>query len=143
MNKNNIYEIIEEVQSISKLMNKKINNNVKFKKLTFVALMIMNQLKLGKVRTLTEISTILGIPNSTASVVVDKLVNMGVVRRERDKEDRRKVLICIASEGIEQGNQILKYHMDHLASLFKDATEEEIGYILKGLKTLENVIMRG
>jgi DNA-binding MarR family transcriptional regulator len=143
MNEDKIYEIIEQIQSISKVMKRTINNNTECKKFTFVAFMIMNQLKLGNVTTLTEISKTLDIPNSTASVVVDRLVNMGLVRRERDKGDRRKVLICIESEGIEQEEQIFKYHMDHLGSLFQNATEEEMGYILKGLRTLENVIMRG
>lgn len=142
MNMDKTYEIIKEIQSISKLINKKISTATKCKKFTFVALMVMNQLKLGKATTLTEISKALGIPNSTASVVIDRLVNMGIVKRERDKDDRRKVLIYIENEGTDQDKQISQYHMDYLGHLFKDATKEEMEYILKGLKTLENVIMR-
>ncbi len=138
-----IYEIVKEIQSISKLINKKISNNTKCEKFTLSAFMIVNQLRSGKVKTLTELSKTLGIPNSTVSVIVDRLVNMGIVRRERDKDDRRKVLLCIESEGIDQDEQIFKYHMDNFRKLFRNASEEEIKHILKGLKTLENVIMRG
>lgn len=143
MNKDKIYEIVKEIQSISKLMNKKISNDAKCEKMTLSTFMVVNQLRLGKVRTLTELSKTLGIPNSTVSVVVDRLVNMGIVRRERDKEDRRKVLLYIEGEGIDQERKIFKYHMDNFSMLFKNATDEEICYILKGLKTLESVIMRG
>lgn len=142
MSNDKVYEIIKEIESISKLMNKKISGNTDCKKFTLSALMIMNQLKLGKVKTLTEISETLGIPNSTASVLVDRLVNMGLIKRERDKKDRRKVLICIKSEGIKEEEQIFKYHMDNFGGLFKDASDEEIEHILKGLKTLQNVIKR-
>lgn len=142
MNKDKIYEIVKKIQSISKLINKKTSNNAKCEKFTLSTLMVVNQLRLGKVRTLTELSKTLGIPNSTVSVVVDRLVNMGIVRRERDKDDRRKVLLCIEGEGIDQEKKILKYHMDNFGKLFKNATEDEIGHILKGLETLESVIMR-
>lgn len=142
MSRNKIYEIIKEIESISKLMNKRVSSNSKYKKFTLPALMIMHQLKLGEVKTLTEISDTLGIPNSTASVIVDRLVNMGIVTRERDSVDRRKVLIRIESEGVEQEDKILKYHMDSFGKMFKNASEEEIDYILKGLKTLVNVIER-
>lgn len=142
MGKEKIYEIIKEVESISKLMNKKVNSNDSSKKFTISELMVMSQLRSGQAKTLTEMSQVLGIPNSTTSVVVDRLVNMGIIRRERDKKDRRKVLICIEGEGIEQQSQIFKYHMDHFGKLFENATEVEIECILNGLKTLESVIMR-
>ncbi|AKN33470.1 MarR family transcriptional regulator [Clostridium carboxidivorans P7] len=142
MGKEKIYEIIKEVESISKLMNKKVNSKESHKRFTISELMVMSQLRLGEAKTLSEISQILGIPNSTTSVVVDRLVKMGMIKRERDKEDRRKVLVCIKGEGIEQQRQIFKYHMDQFGRLFENATEEEIDYILNGLKTLESVIMR-
>lgn len=142
MNQHKIYEIVEQIQSISKLINRKVSHKTKCKKFTITALMILNQLKLGKVKTLTEISETLSIPNSTVSVIVDRLEKDGVVRRERDQEDRRKVHIYIKDQGPEQEEQIIKYHMDYFGDLFRNASYEEIDDILKGLKTLEKVIMK-
>lgn len=142
MNQGKIYEIVEQIQSISKLINRKVSNKTKCKKFTITALMIINLLKLEKVKTLTEISEALGIPNSTVSVIVDRLVNLRVVRRERDQVDRRKVHIYIENEGLEQEEQIIKYQMDYFGDLFKNASYEEIDSILKGLKTLEKVIKK-
>lgn len=140
MNKDKVYEVVEELHSISKLINRKISNNTESKKFTITALMIMNQLKLGEVRTLTEISETLGIPNSTASVIVDRLVKLGILRKERDETDRRKVFIHIEDKGLEQEKQFIKYHMDYFKDLFKSASDEEINSILKGLKILEKII---
>ncbi len=142
MNNDKVYEVVEEIHSISKLVNRKINNNNNSKKFTITALMIMNQLKLGKVKTLTEISETLGIPNSTVSVIVDKLVKLGIVRRERCEEDRRKVFIYIEDKGLQQEKQIIKYHIDYFKDLFKNASDEEIDSILKGLKILEKFIVQ-
>lgn len=142
MNQDKIYEIVEQIQSISKLMNKRVSNKAKCKKFTINALMIINQLRLGNVKTLTEISDTLGIPNSTVSVIVDRLVKLGIVRRERDQLDRRKVHIYIVNEGLEQEEQIIKYQIDYFGDLFKDASYEEIDSILRGLKTLEEVIKK-
>lgn len=141
MNKDRVYEVVEELHSISKLISRKISNNDNSKKFTITALMIMNQLKSGKVKTLTEISETLDIPNSTVSVIVDRLEKLGVLRRERDKEDRRRVIIHIEDKGLEQEKQIIKYHMDCFKDLFKNATDEEIDSILNGLKILEKFIV--
>lgn len=136
MNKNKIYELVEEINSISKLINRKMGSG-KNRKFTITTLMIINQLKIGNVKTLTELSETLDIPNSTVSVVVDKLVKLGIVRRERDERDRRKVFIYIEDEGLEQEKQIIKCRMDYFKDLFKNASDEEIDCILKGLKILE------
>ncbi len=140
MNNDKVYEVVEEIHSISKLINRRLSSNNKSKKFTVTALMIMNQLRLGKVRTLTEISETLDIPNSTASVIVDRLVNLGILRKERDEEDRRKVFIYIEDKGLEQEEQIINYHMDCFRNLFKNASNEEIDAVLKGLKILEKLI---
>ncbi|AWI03139.1 MarR family winged helix-turn-helix transcriptional regulator [Clostridium drakei] len=136
MENDKIYELVEEINSISKLINRKISSG-KHRKFTITTLMIMNQLRIGNVKTLTGISETLGIPNSTVSVVVDKLVNLGIVRRERDKKDRRKVLIYIEDEGLQQEEQVIKYRMEYFRDLFRNASDEEINCILKGLKILE------
>ncbi|WPC42252.1 MarR family winged helix-turn-helix transcriptional regulator [Clostridium sp. JS66] len=137
MNDDKIYELVEEINSISKLINSKKGIGGKHRKFTITTLMIMNQLRIGNVKTLTELSETLGIPNSTVSVVVDKLVKLGIVRRERDEKDRRKVLIYIEDEGLQQEKQIIKYRIEYFKDLFKDASDEEIDCILKGLKVLE------
>ncbi|NMM65073.1 MarR family transcriptional regulator [Clostridium sp. P21] len=136
MNRNKIYELVEEINSISKLVNRKISSG-KHKKFTITTLMIMNQLRIGNVKTLTELSETLCIPNSTVSVIVDKLVKLGIVRRERDEKDRRKVLIYIKDEGLQQEKQIIKCRMDYFEDLFKNASDDEIDCILRGLKILE------
>lgn len=136
MNKDKIYELVEEINSISKLINRKMGSG-KHRKFTITTLMIINQLKIGNVKTLTGLSETLGIPNSTVSVVVDKLVKLGIVRRERDEKDRRKVFIYIEDEGLKQEKQIIQCRMDYFKELFKNASDEEIGCILKGLKILE------
>lgn len=140
MCKGNVYEIAKILETISKVINKKINNSPQDKRFTLPALMILHELRVGHVKTLTEISEELGIPNSTISVIVDRLVKMGIVKRERDETDKRKILIYINDDNSEQECKVSDYYMDNFTSLFKNASTDEINDILRGLKTLEKVI---
>ena len=44
---------------------------------------------------ITELSSKLGLPNSTVSGLVDRLEKQGMVERERSEEDRRVVYVSI------------------------------------------------
>lgn len=141
MCKDKIYEIARELEAISKLMHRNISSDNRCKKLTFPELMIINQLKEGKVKTLTEISEALVIPNSTVSFLIDRLVKEGLVRREKDIVDRRKVLIIVEDKALKLEEEINQYYIEHFQNLFKNASIEDIDIILKGLKALEKVIL--
>ncbi|MBC2581561.1 MarR family winged helix-turn-helix transcriptional regulator [Clostridium sp. DJ247] len=141
MCKDKIYEIAKEIEAVSKLMNRKMSSDSRCKRLTFPEILIINQLKEGKVKTLTEISEASGIPNSTASFLIDKLVKEGMVRRERDIVDRRKVLIIMEDKALKLEEETNKYYIDHFRNVFKNASIEDIDIILKGLRTLEKVVV--
>lgn len=141
MKDDKIYKIVKEMQTISKFVHRRIGNGSKNKKFTFPEVIIINQLKEGKVRTLTEISESLGIPNSTASFLIDRLLKKGIIKRERDLQDKRKVLITIEDKALKLEKEINEYYIECFQNLFKSADNEDIEVILKGLKTLEKVIV--
>jgi DNA-binding MarR family transcriptional regulator len=51
--------------------------------------------------TITELAGILGVSAPSASAMVDRLVEKGVLSREHSTEDRRKVIVCIAEKAVE------------------------------------------
>jgi DNA-binding MarR family transcriptional regulator len=53
-------------------------------------------------RTMTELSRILSIDNSTLTGLTDRLEKAGFVRRSANPGDRRSSHICITEEGIAQ-----------------------------------------
>ncbi len=61
--------------------------------------------KKGEV-SITELSDILGVSPPSASAMVDRLVEKGILARERDHHDRRKVMVRIPPEAIEDIEKI-------------------------------------
>lgn len=50
-------------------------------------------------RSLNSLASHLGVTPATMSIAVDKLVRKGFMRRERSKDDRRKILLRLTPEG--------------------------------------------
>ena len=51
-------------------------------------------------RSLNSLASHLGVTPATMSIAVDKLVRKGIMRRERSKDDRRKILLRLTPEGV-------------------------------------------
>jgi len=62
--------------------------------------MIMKMLQKKDKFYVTEIVKYLGITKSQMTASVDKLLSLGYVEREADKNDRRKIFISLTKEGI-------------------------------------------
>lgn len=61
---------------------------------------IMMVRTLGQV-TMTELSDSLGVSPPSASAMVDRLVERGILTREHSDKDRRKVMVRVSSEAME------------------------------------------
>ncbi len=73
-------------------------------------------------RGTTELAAALAVHQSSMSVLVDRLVKRGLVRRTRDRSDRRIVRLSLTAEG---------------AALVARAPEPAQGRLLERLRTLE------
>jgi len=51
--------------------------------------------------TITELSELLDVSPPSASAMVDRLVEKGILKREHSKEDRRKVVVRVSDEAAE------------------------------------------
>jgi DNA-binding MarR family transcriptional regulator len=143
MNDEKVYELIKELTMLFKLLNRKISHKVKDNKVNIASIMILQQVKEGQHKALTEIAENLGLPNSTTSVLVDKLVKQGILNRVRDEEDRRKVIIYATEKAALEEQRIREQHIEHLKKLISPSNDEETETILKGLEVLIKVIERG
>ena len=60
---------------------------------------VLSQLDRTEPRTLTELAGLMRVALPTMSLVVDRLVGGGLVRRDRDAADRRRVLLRLSALG--------------------------------------------
>lgn len=143
MSNEKVYELIKELNMLFKLLNRKISYKMNCKKINIASIMILHQVAQGEKKALTEIAENLGLPNSTTSVLVDKLVKQGILNRVRDEEDRRKVLIYATEKAAEEEKKFSEQHMEYLKELINPSSDEETETILKGLEVLIKVIEKG
>ena len=74
--------------------------------------------------------------NSNMTTVVDNLQKRGLVRRERDQEDRRMVIVHLTDSGFELIEKVLPEHVAAIKEQFKGFSKEEhiiLGNLLRKL----------
>ena len=79
----------------------------------------------GNKMTMGELSNALSVPMSTATRIVDWLVDGGCVQRLSDPEDRRIVLIDLTDSGRELHRTIQDYIRQRLLQMLSVLTDEE------------------
>lgn len=88
--------------------------------------------------TMTNIAKRLGITVGSLTVSVNTLYQKGYLSRERDQDDRRKVVIGLlpkAEEVLEVHND---FHNDMINSIFRDLKIEEDELLISSLKKLSS-----
>lgn len=96
----------------------------------------------GGGRSMGEIAEHAAIPNPTATRVVDRLVENEMARRRTDPNDRRRVLVHLATGGREVVKRVSRDLERRFDSAFDDfpITERELGALLTQLsETIEQV----
>jgi DNA-binding MarR family transcriptional regulator len=71
---------------------------------------------------------------ASTSIMVDKLMSLGLVRRETDKEDRRRALLYLTTQGKECAEHLL-IARDHINRLVLDALGPKRSKELEALLT--------
>ena len=88
--------------------------------------------------TMTNVANKLGITVGSLTVSINTLYQKGFVSRERDPEDRRKVVVGVlpkAEDALEKHNE---FHNEMIDSIFKDLKLEEDELLISSLKKLSS-----
>jgi DNA-binding MarR family transcriptional regulator len=64
--------------------------------------------------SIKQIAEQLRLQHHSAVELATRLVNRGLIRRERSKEDRRSVLLSVTKEGQRAMDQVVHYSLDQL-----------------------------
>ncbi|KAJ48788.1 DNA-binding MarR family transcriptional regulator [Clostridium tetanomorphum] len=137
-----IYELLRDLSNISKILNRKISSRMNCKRFSVYPYLIVNQLEVDKAKTLTELSKTLGLPNSTTSVIIDRLMKEGLVRKEKDEKDKRRSLIYVTEKALAEEKKLIFEHTKYFKELLEDATEDDMEAIMRGVKLLMENIQR-
>jgi len=67
--------------------------------------------------TIKELAEALGVSAPSASVMVDRLVEMGMVTREQSRVDRREVVVQVAPEAVETIERMEKQALQSIVEI--------------------------
>ncbi len=107
-------------------------------KLSMSEIHVLEAITKAEEPTMTNIANKLGITVGSLTVSVNTLYQKGYVSRERDPEDRRKVIIGIlpkAEEVLEKHND---FHNEMINSIFNDLKVEEDELLISSLRKLSS-----
>lgn len=142
MENNQEKSLLYQLREIKYLIEKCIKIELKLGEFTMPQSMILCNLAHYKKMKISELSSIMGLTNSTVSGIVDRLENQGLVTRQRCTKDRRIVYVTLNPE---YEKKYLTMH-DSLDSYFEDIlTEiptEQRASILESLNILQNTLTR-
>ena len=90
---------------------------------------------------MSELSTELNVPMSTATRIVDWLVHGDMVERVNDPNDRRVVRVGMSRNGRELYETGMTYNKQRITRLLKDFSGEEQTQLLKLMNKLFDSLM--
>ena len=92
--------------------------------------------------TMTNISQRLRVTVGTLTTAINRLVEKGYVKRQRELEDKRKVLVSLTKSAVEVLKLHDEFHEEMLDAVFKDMNLEEDELLLQSLEKLSEYFKR-
>lgn len=137
MNTNNIISLISTIREkankliIREMTNRNIRGLVTSHGDIFAALFK------EQVLTMKEIADRIERDKSTVTALVDKLIDMGYVKKEKDSSDNRVVLVSLTDEGKQLQSDFEEISNKLLATVYKGITAEEKETLTKILSKIK------
>lgn len=151
MKKNKTWDQARYIFTTGKLMRDRIDRIIsthmvtcegckKFKDLSLAQLhLIMNIRKQGSM-TITQIAHAMGVSPPSASVMVDRLVDKGLLVRRHGTKDRRQVVVEISPEAIQTSHEIENTILEFFAGMVKKLGPEITGKWCEVLDKVKTVL---
>lgn len=100
------------------------------------ALNVQGSCSLKKLCSIRDIST------STGSIMVNKMVEQGLVQRQTSADDRRKVILSLTEKGKAIADNHLYNDISSVYQYFKDFSDADVEKLDKALKTVTDILSR-
>jgi DNA-binding MarR family transcriptional regulator len=96
----------------------------------------MATLTINGAQPVGELGRRLGISEPAASLLVDKLEELGMAVRERDPQDRRRTLVTATAAAEELAARLHQGREDHILTWLSALTDEELDGLTRGFRGL-------
>ena len=90
--------------------------------------------------TISQLAKLLGVGKSAASILVQQLVERGLVTRTEQESDRRRSVVRLSERGAEIASGRLKEREGKWQSWLSHLSDEELSALARGLNALRDVV---
>lgn len=149
MSDNDFDEVFELLVRVLPVMHKKIHRDVFKATIEQVGgdmaphhLMILKMLEESRTLGMSEIGEDIAISQPQMTHSIDKLIKLGMIKRQPDTKDRRKVNIRLTTKGEEYLKKLGPIMKNRLESKLSVLTAKEVGRMAKSLREIADIFAR-
>jgi DNA-binding MarR family transcriptional regulator len=95
-----------------------------------------------KTFTMAELSKTHGVSFSTMTSMVDRLLQNGLLERQRDEVDRRIVLVRLSAKGKKMVDYLMKARRQNLEKFLCELTQDEVREFVKSIENVARHLSR-
>lgn len=92
--------------------------------------------------TAGHLAKITGLTTGTITALLDRLEKARFIRRERDPEDRRKVIVKLLPSGVQRVERIMAPLSEDMNKALEDLTEDELRAVVKFFEVTAAAVSR-
>lgn len=127
----------EAIFSISRYMREKSGIKSEMANMSMVQMQTLIFLAKSKASPMKDIAEYLHVELSSATSLIDHLVEMKLASRKQDKKDKRSMLVSLTKKGKDMLQKVKKQKMKRIDMLLKVLSEEEKKQLLTILQKLK------
>ncbi len=105
-------------------------------KLSMSEVHVLEAIELSEEPIMSNIAKRLGITIGSLTTAINTLYQKGYVSRDRDAEDRRKVMVGLTTKAIEVLDEHDAFHKEMIDSIFEDLELEKDQLLIESLEKL-------
>ena len=110
--------------------------------LTFAQARALIILAARKELTVSQLARMLGVGNPTASILIQQLVERGLVTRTEDAGDRRQTVVRLSAQGTEIGSGRRQEREKQWQRWLSHLSDDELDALARGLSAIIEVVKR-
>lgn len=138
-----IDEVVARVEALMAERRRRLCSQPPHRAVSMVQIHILMALQERGALTVSAVAGMLQVAAPSASAIVDRMEEHGLVRRSRDRTDRRVVHVEITDAGRDTVRDVMGVHLEEMRTFLATMTAGELAAVLAGLRAVCTAMARG
>jgi DNA-binding MarR family transcriptional regulator len=132
-------EILDELATYSPTKAMRLMRHWPGGRLSLVHLNVLFILETDGPLPMRGLAEAMDVSQASATGIVDRMEQRGLVERQRDEADRRIIRVAVTDEGHRLVEGMAAQRRDHLARMLDEMTDEELAAYLVGVRAMRRI----